>query len=188
MSTTGPRAFLARAATLHARGLTLVEVAAALGIEKSEVANLRLREREQWDFIYDAVMHRTAMRCALLVGTEEARRNAAAFLRDAERAEVWAQDWMGESFTSRGGDTLTRYYIDHYQPAFLSMQHVEVLGKRVAWLRRWRLLMGDPLLSEITHAMLADFHAALLQVVAAGTAHNTLRFITTVYETSQGPA
>lgn len=184
MRTTSPRALLSRAATLHARGLTLQEVADALRIDKNEVERLR-RRRDEWDYIFDAAMHKLAMRCALLVGTDEARRDAAAFLLDAERAEVWAQAWMGEGFTLRGGDTLTRYYLDHYRPACMGEVSADTLNAHHVCLRRWRLLMGDPLLAEITTAMLAQFHAAMQQVVGAQRAQQALRFITTVYQHSR---
>ena len=86
-----------------------------------------------------------------------------AYLRMGEAADKWTAARGDVLFPPNGDQTLATFYRDYYAPRrlFEATEGTEKLFECI--LRRWRLITGDPPLSQITAEVLGKFRDCLLK-------------------------
>jgi len=153
-----------KAARAFAYGRTISSICEELGVPTGTISRWRLAHGPCWDKGYQSAMGDIVDVVREQAGTDAVLTDPDQFLRLAIKADKWATD-KGEELFSQAGDelTLTGFYRSYYFPTCTVDLAKSTQGIHQVVLKRWRLLTGDPPLSEITVPMLAKWRDCLMK-------------------------
>lgn len=153
-----------RATALLAGGQSREEVATALGVEVSTLEHYQRAYAKLWKEERDRALQAALLILRAQAGTDKVLEDPELFLRRALIAEKWARASGRELFPAGVKPTLLSFFESYYRPVRLSDASPETLKSYQTVLKYWRLLTGDPPLSEVTAETLARHRDCLAKL------------------------
>ena len=143
------------------QGKTLPEMAEALGMSLASLNDIRTSWPRLWKSAEEAAANEVIDLVRAQVGTDAILDDVDGYLRRATLADKWAKS-RGESlFPATEKPTLASFYETFYVPVCLADAAYATKDTYEQVLKRWRLVTGDPPLSQITPEVLAKFRDCL---------------------------
>ena len=139
------------------QGKTDAEIAAALGVREARIWEIRRVYSAIWNGLEQTIANEVATLIRNQAGTDAVLEAPDLFVARASICEKWSKA-SGESLFPIGDEpTLTSFYESFFVPVRLSEAADTTKQTYRDVLKRWRLVTGDPPLSEINVQMLAKF-------------------------------
>ena len=187
---------IARAAILFAHGEKFSEIAEQLGIDETQLTYAKGACPELWARFYNDAMERTVEVVRDKACSDRVFEDLPGYIKMADRADKWTASRGEELFPNVNGDmTLVKFYFDHYKPTRLAEASRKTLSFHRVILKKWRLITGNPPITDITAKTLSGFRDVLLaspgrkpgEPASSETVRSNMRFIQSLLDQT-GPA
>jgi len=186
------------AARMEAMGQSKAAIAERLHVEVPTVARWARVHKSIWQAVekeFAKEMARTIAEVRATAGTDAVFQEPDEYVLKASQAERWLA-MKGEAlFPDKGAMTMTRFLDEHYVPVCLANASPGCIAHYRIVVKRWRLLTGDPPLTDITVGLLAKFRDSLAvsrglkphRRMSPTTVHTMLRVLQTLLDKAGEP-